>query len=64
LPNFNKAQEYKMESITLSTALVNQIMSYLGTRPYQDVFQLIAAVQEEAKAQAELAIKTDSVTKQ
>lgn len=53
-----------MENLTLSTALVNQIMSYLGTRPYQEVFQLIAAVQEEAKAQAELAIKTDSVTKQ
>jgi len=40
-----------MEKITLSTTLVNQIMGYLGTRPYQEVFQLIAAVQDEAKAQ-------------
>jgi hypothetical protein len=41
-----------MEKITLSTALLNQIMGYLGTRPFQEVFQLITAVQEEAKAQA------------
>jgi hypothetical protein len=44
-----------MESLTLSTALVNQIMGYLGTRPYQEVFQLIAAVQDAAKTQADLA---------
>jgi hypothetical protein len=43
-----------MEKITLSTALVNQIMGYLGTRPFQEVFQLITAVQDEAKAQAEV----------
>jgi hypothetical protein len=42
-----------MEKITLSTALVNQIMAYLGTRPFQEVFQLIAAVQDEAKAQSD-----------
>jgi hypothetical protein len=42
-----------MEKITLSTALVNQIMAYLGTRPFQEVFQLITAVQDEAKAQSD-----------
>jgi hypothetical protein len=40
-----------MEKVTLSTQLVNQIMAYLGTRPFQEVFQLIEAVQKEAQAQ-------------
>jgi hypothetical protein len=41
-----------MEKITFSTQLVNQIMAYLGSRPYQDVFQLVDAIQKEAQAQA------------
>jgi len=40
-----------MEKITLSTPLVNNIMAYLGTRPFQEVFQLIDAVQKEAQQQ-------------
>ena len=36
--------------MTLSMALVNQILGYLGTRPYQEVYQLIEAVQKEAQA--------------
>ena len=40
-----------MEKIQISTHLLNQIMGYLGTRPYQEVFQLIDAVQSEAKNQ-------------
>ena len=40
-----------MEKITLSTTLVNNIITYLGTRPFQEVFQLIAEVQKEAQAQ-------------
>jgi len=39
-----------MEKITLSTPLVNNIMAYLGTRPFQEVFQLIQEVQKEAQA--------------
>jgi hypothetical protein len=38
-----------MEKISLSLNLVNQIMGYLGTRPYQEVFQLVNAMQDEAK---------------
>jgi hypothetical protein len=38
-----------MDKITLSTTLVNQIMAYLGTRPFQEVFQLIQEVQKEAQ---------------
>jgi hypothetical protein len=41
-----------MEKITLSTTLVNNIMAYLGTRPFQEVFQLIQEVQKEAQAVA------------
>ena len=39
------------ENITLSTPLVNGIIGYLGTRPYQEVFQLIQALQNEAANQ-------------
>jgi len=40
-----------MDKITLTTQLVNSVMGYLGTRPYQEVFQLIEAIQNEAKTQ-------------
>ena len=39
-----------METITLSTQLVNAILGYLGKRPYEETFQLIDALQKEAKA--------------
>jgi hypothetical protein len=38
------------EKLTLSTQLVNQILGYLGQRPYQETFQLIEALQKEAQA--------------
>ena len=28
---------------------VNQVLGYLGTRPYQEVWQLVQAIQEAAK---------------
>jgi hypothetical protein len=40
-----------MEKLKISTQTLNQIMGYLGTRPYQEVFQLIEAIQKEAKEQ-------------
>jgi hypothetical protein len=39
-----------MDKITLSIQLVNQIMAYLGTQPYQSVFQLVDAIQKEAQS--------------
>ena len=38
------------DKLTLSTQLVNQIIGYLGTRPYQEVFQLVDALQKEAQS--------------
>jgi hypothetical protein len=43
---------HDMDKLTFSTQLANQILSYLGSRPYQEVFQLIDAIQAEAKNQA------------
>jgi hypothetical protein len=42
-----------MEKLTLSTQLVNAILQYLGTKPYTEVAQLIAGIQQEAQAQAQ-----------
>lgn len=41
-----------MENIQISTQLANAILAYLGARPYQEVFQLISALQQEAQSQA------------
>ena len=40
-----------MEKIVLSVDLVNKVLGYLGSRPYQEVFTLIDGLQEEAKNQ-------------
>jgi hypothetical protein len=48
-----------MNEIKLSTNLVNAIMQYLGTRPYADVFQLVDAIQKEAKEQAQPPAQAD-----
>jgi hypothetical protein len=40
-----------MDKITLSVDLVNKVLGYLGSRPYQEVFTLIDGLQEEAKNQ-------------
>ena len=42
-----------MNELTLSTNLVNAVLGYLGSRPYQEVFQLIDSIQAEAKSQLE-----------
>jgi hypothetical protein len=40
-----------METLQISTQLLNQVLSYLGNRPYQEVFNLIEAIQREAQNQ-------------
>jgi hypothetical protein len=37
--------------IALSTDLVNIVLQYLGTRPFQEVHQIISGIQAEANAQ-------------
>jgi hypothetical protein len=36
----------------LDIETVNQVLGYLGTRPYQEVFSLIQAIQEAARPPA------------
>ena len=46
-------QNYQVElkvDIKLSVNTLNQILGYLGSRPYQEVFQIIEAIQKEAEA--------------
>jgi hypothetical protein len=40
-----------MNELKLSTQLVNAILQYLGTKPYAEVFQIVEAIQKEAKEQ-------------
>ena len=40
-----------MDQIKLSVQTLNMIMGYLGTKPYQEVFQVIEAVQKEVASQ-------------
>jgi hypothetical protein len=42
-----------MDKITVSTQLLNAILGYLGNKPYQEVFQLVEAIQKEAKQAVE-----------
>jgi hypothetical protein len=42
-----------MDKITVSTQLLNAILGYLGNKPYQEVYQLVEAIQKEAKQAAE-----------
>lgn len=40
-----------METVQLSTQLVNAILQYLGNRPFLEVANLINGIQKEAEAQ-------------
>ena len=37
--------------IQLTLPLVNAVLQYLATRPYQEVFQIVQAIQEQATPQ-------------
>ena len=39
------------KTLTLSTDLLNAVLQYLGTRPFQEVAQLINGLQSEAGPQ-------------
>ena len=38
-----------MEKMEVALEVMNDILGYLGTRPYQEVFKIIEKLQEEAK---------------
>jgi hypothetical protein len=40
-----------MDKLIITTQLLNQILGYLGTRPYQEVHHMIESLQDEAKNQ-------------
>lgn len=40
-----------MNKLLISEQLLNALIGYLGTRPYQEVFQLVTALQNEANNQ-------------
>ena len=46
-----------MEKLTFSVNLVNGIMQYLATRPYNEVFQLINGLNQEAQGQLEVPVE-------
>ena len=39
------------QDVTVKLSLMNNIIGYLGTRPYGEVFQIISAIQEQAAPQ-------------
>ena len=41
-----------MENATVSVALLNAILQYLGNRPWVEVDQLIKGIQKEVEAQS------------
>jgi hypothetical protein len=38
--------------LQLDIETINQVLGYLGTRPYQEVYALIQAIQDAAKPEA------------
>ena len=44
-------KEKAMKTLQISEQLLNALIGYLGTRPYQEVYQLVEALQKEAKEQ-------------
>lgn len=40
-----------METLQISAQLLNAVIGYLGSRPYQETYQLIQALQNEASNQ-------------
>ena len=50
------------KTLTISTELLNAVLQYLGTRPFQEVNQLIGGLQAEAGPQVKEAAEVMDVT--
>jgi len=51
-----------MEKLLISTQLLNQIFAYIGTRPYQEVFQFADALQKEVAGQIKKEVPAETST--
>ena len=51
-----------MQTISLSLDLVNKILGYLGTRPYQEVYALVNAINTEGLPQIQAPAETTAET--
>jgi len=51
-----------MQNINLPIELVNQILGYLGSRPYQESYQLINLIQDVAKRQVKAEANAEQET--
>ena len=49
------------KTLTVSTELLNAVLQYLGTRPFQEVNQLISGLQAEAGPQVKEAAEVMDV---
>ena len=49
------------KTLTISTELLNAVLQYLGTRPFQEVTQLINGLQSEAGPQVKEATEVMDV---
>lgn len=47
------SKEQNSETVSLSNALVNELVNYLGRRPYVEAAPLLSRIAFEAKAQSE-----------
>lgn len=43
------------QDVTVKLSLMNNIIGYLGTRPYGEVFQIVQAIQEQVAPQLQVA---------
>lgn len=41
----------EQKTVVLSLELVNAVIQYLGTKPFQEVYQLVNAIQQQAQPQ-------------
>ena len=46
-----------MENLNVSIRLLNEVLGYLGTRPYQEVVGLVNALQDEFRRQSDLKLE-------
>ena len=42
------------QDVTVKLSLMNNIIGYLGTRPYGEVFQIVQAIQEQVAPQLKM----------